>query len=171
MVFSAKKSLFHFVSQVPIYPVICKYLHFHCLSFILMTRPLICSSQILCPMQKPESKAKKKRCKLFKHTPLTKEEMMAFIGSLIPLGIHAVRNYRKAWSESKAQVLIRLHDLMSCQRFELIGSFLHIVTMDHCKRMRWEMIHCERYAHSISISKISVACSTSHSRIRASKGW
>ena len=73
---------------------------------------------------------KKKRCKLFKHTPLTKEEMMAFIGSLILLGIHAVHNYRKAWSESKAQVLIRLHDLMSCQRFELIGSFLHIVTMD-----------------------------------------
>ena len=56
--------------------------------------------------------------------------MMAFIGSLILLGIHAVHNYRKAWSESKAQVLIRLHDLMSCQRFELIGSFLHIVTMD-----------------------------------------
>lgn len=64
---------------------------------------------------------------------------MAFIGSLILLGIHAVRNYRKAWSESKAQVLIRLHDLMSCQHFELIGSFLHIVTMDQEDAMGDEM--------------------------------
>jgi len=29
---------------------------------------------------------------------------------------------------AKAQVLVRLRDLFTCQRFELIGTFLHIVT-------------------------------------------
>ena len=33
--------------------------------------------------------------------------------------------HRKAWSHQKAQVLIRLHDLITCQRFELIGIFIH----------------------------------------------
>jgi len=44
------------------------------------------------------------------------------------LGIHTVRNHRKAWSTARAQVLIRLRDLITCQRFELIGTFLHIVS-------------------------------------------
>ena len=39
-----------------------------------------------------------------------------------------MRNHRKAWSKAKAQVLVRLHDLLTCQRFELIGAFLHLVT-------------------------------------------
>ena len=55
---------------------------------------------------------------------------MAFLGVLILLGIHGVRNYRKAWSEARAQVMIRLNDLMTCQRFELIGCFLHVITSE-----------------------------------------
>ena len=54
--------------------------------------------------------------------------MFAFLGCLILLGIHKVRNHRKAWSHSKAQHLIRLQDLMTCQTFELVGCFLHVVT-------------------------------------------
>lgn len=38
--------------------------------------------------------------------------------------------YRKAWSESRVQYLVRLQELMTCQRFELIGTFLHIVTVE-----------------------------------------
>ena len=41
-----------------------------------------------------------------------------------------MRNYRQAFSEARAQVLIRLHDLMTCQRFEVIGSFIHVVTKE-----------------------------------------
>ena len=41
-------------------------------------------------------------------------------------GIHGVRNYRKAWSEARTQVMIRLNVLMTCQRFELIA--VHIIT-------------------------------------------
>ena len=59
---------------------------------------------------------------------LTKDEIKAFLCALILLGIHKVRNHRKAWSVSKAQHLSRLQDLMTCQRFELIGCFLHVVT-------------------------------------------
>jgi len=62
--------------------------------------------------------------------PLTHAEVMAFWGVLILLGIHNVRNYRKAFSESRAQVLIRLPNLMTCQRFEVIGSFIHVVTKE-----------------------------------------
>ena len=53
--------------------------------------------------------------------PLTHAEVMAFLGVLILLGIHNVCNYHKAFSESRAQVLIRLHDLITCQRFEIRG--------------------------------------------------
>ena len=55
---------------------------------------------------------------------------MAFIGALILLGIHNVRNHRKAWSTNKAQVLYRLRDLLTCQYFELIGTFIHVVTIE-----------------------------------------
>lgn len=41
-----------------------------------------------------------------------KVQLMAFIGALILLGIHNVRNHRKAWSTNKAQVLYRLRDLL-----------------------------------------------------------
>ena len=73
---------------------------------------------------------KKGRYNLFKRKPLTRGVLMAFLGVLILLGIHGVRNYRKAWSEARAQVMIRLNDLMTCQRFELIGCFLHVITSE-----------------------------------------
>lgn len=44
------------------------------------------------------------------------------------LRIHSARNHRKAWSVCKAQHLLKLHDLMTCQRFEIIGCFLHVAT-------------------------------------------
>ena len=44
------------------------------------------------------------------------------------MGVHKVRNHRKAWSVSKVQHPSRLKDLMTCQHFELIGCFLHVVT-------------------------------------------
>ena len=45
---------------------------------------------------------------LFVRKQLTRCVLMAFLGVLILLGIHGVGNYRKAWSVSKAQVMIRL---------------------------------------------------------------
>ena len=58
---------------------------------------------------------KKKRYKLFMKRNFGKVQLMAFIGALILLGIHNVRNHRKAWSTNKAQALYRLHDLLTCQ--------------------------------------------------------
>ena len=73
-----------------------------------------------------------------------KAEIIAFLGALILLGIHSVRNHSKAWSVSKAQHLTKLHDLMTCQRFEIIGCFLHVVKPseeeaaagDHLRKLR-----------------------------------
>lgn len=62
-------------------------------------------------------------------TALTKAVVMAFLGVLILLGILHERNCRKAWSASKAQVMIRLTDRMTCQKFELIGCFIHAVSV------------------------------------------
>ena len=56
-----------------------------------------------------------------------KLHLFAFIGALILLGIHGVRNHRKAWSTARPQVLYRLRDLLTCQLFELIGMFIHVV--------------------------------------------
>lgn len=69
-----------------------------------------------------------KRYHLFMRQKLTTAELKAYLGALLRLGIHSVRNHRKAWSTARAQVLIRLRDLLTCQRFELIGTFLHVVT-------------------------------------------
>jgi hypothetical protein len=85
-------------------------------------------------------RAKPKRYTLFKKRPLSKEELVAFLGALILLGIHSVRNHRKAWSHRKAQLLIRLHDLISCQRFELIGTFLHAVTPEEEEEMKGDRL-------------------------------
>ena len=71
---------------------------------------------------------KKRRYDLFRRRKLEKAEIMALLGTLILLGIHKVRNHRKAWSHAKAQHLVKLKDLMTCQRFEILGCFLHIVT-------------------------------------------
>ena len=73
---------------------------------------------------------KKGRYAIFKKKPLTRGLLIAFLGVLILLGIHGVRNYRKAWSASRAQVMIRLNDLMTCQTFEVIGSFIHAITIE-----------------------------------------
>ena len=83
-----------------------------------------------CTLAYAESKKtqKKKRYDLFSRQPLTKEELMAFFGALILLGIHRVRNHRKAWSSARAQVIVRLSELLTCQRFELLGCFLHVVS-------------------------------------------
>ena len=78
---------------------------------------------------------KKKRYAMFMKRKLTKEELKALIDVLLLLGIHGVRNHRRAWSSSKAQYLTRLHDLMTCQRFELIGCFLHVVTPEEEQQM------------------------------------
>ena len=48
--------------------------------------------------------AKPKRYTLFKKRPFSKEELMAFLGALILLGIHSVRNHRKAWESLKSTV-------------------------------------------------------------------
>ena len=79
---------------------------------------------------------------------MTKAEIYAFLGVLTLLGIHKVRNHRKTWSASKAQYLPKLHNL-TCQRFELIGCFLHVVTPeeeenlagDHLKKLRAYLEH------------------------------
>ena len=48
----------------------------------------------------------------FEKTTFTKEKLMAF----------------NAWSHQNAELLICLYDLITCHRFELIGTFLHAVT-------------------------------------------
>ena len=63
-------------------------------------------------------------------TPFTKDEVYQYLGVRLLLGIHKVRNHRYAWSSKKAQVLVRLGELMTCYRFEIISAFLHIVTPD-----------------------------------------
>ena len=62
--------------------------------------------------------------------PLEKEEIFTFIGALTLLGIHSVRKHLQAWSTKSAQVLVRFSELISCKRYELIGTFLHIVTTE-----------------------------------------
>ena len=64
----------------------------------------------------------------FSKCPMTTEELFRFIGALILLGIHGVQNHRFAWSITKAQYMIRLNELLSCERFEHIGTFLHLIT-------------------------------------------
>ena len=61
---------------------------------------------------------------------VTREVLMAFIGVLLLLGIHNVGNHQKAWRVSKAQYMIRLSDLMTCQTFELIGYFLYVIHVE-----------------------------------------
>ena len=60
--------------------------------------------------------------------PFSKLELFSYIGSLLLLGLHGVRNHRYAWSTKKAQTLVRLSELLTCEQYELIGTFLHLVT-------------------------------------------
>ena len=64
----------------------------------------------------------------FMKVKLQTEEMYAFLGVLLLLGLHKVRNHRYTWSPHKAQVLVRLNQLMTCYCYEVIGTFLHIVS-------------------------------------------
>ena len=66
-------------------------------------------------------------CK-FLRNPFSKAELLSYIGALILLGLHGVHNHRYAWSTKKAQILVRLSELLTCERYEVIGTFLHLVT-------------------------------------------
>ena len=66
--------------------------------------------------------------KRFQRHSLTSDEMMRYLGCLLLLSIISVRNYHLAWSKSSSLHLPRLHRLLSRDRFEAIGAFLHIVT-------------------------------------------
>ena len=61
--------------------------------------------------------------------PLTKEEMICFISSLLLLSLNGVQGYRQAWDKNSSQFMIRLLDFMTRNRFEVIGSFLRLVTL------------------------------------------
>ena len=41
-----------------------------------------------------------------------------------------MRSYRQAWNNKSLQILVRLLDLMSRNRFEAISAFFHVVTSD-----------------------------------------
>ena len=79
-----------------------------------------------------ESKKESKRSmyRQFKMVPLTKEELLRYLGILLLLSINSVRSYRQAWNRKSSQLLVRLHDLMSRNRFEAISAFFHVVTPD-----------------------------------------
>ena len=64
----------------------------------------MCSCTLVCVESKRTEK--KKHYEIFMRRSLTKEELMAFIGALILLGINPVRNHRKAWSCAPAQGIV-----------------------------------------------------------------
>ena len=103
----------------------------------------------------PNREKEKKRYALFKNKPFGAMEVKAFVGALILLGIHSVRNYHKAWSYSKPEVLVRLHDLMPCQQFELIGAFLHVVTTSEEEAMGTDKLRKIRPLHEHIKSRCS----------------
>lgn len=61
-------------------------------------------------------------CKLIKKI-FTKAEFLYYIGVLILLGLRECNGL-----QNKAQTLIRLSELMTCERYKVIGPFLHLVT-------------------------------------------
>lgn len=64
----------------------------------------------------------------FSADQLTNRKMMCFIDGLLLMRINAIRSYRQARDKSSSQYMVRLDQLMSCNRFESMGSFLHVVT-------------------------------------------
>ena len=90
--------------------------------FLLFMRSIGSFNQLLLMLN--IRREKREQIRAFCEKPLTHAEVMAFWGVLVLLGIHSVRNYLKAFSESRTQVLIRLHNLMTCQRFKVIGIVL-----------------------------------------------
>ena len=73
--------------------------------------------------------------KAFTNLPFNKENLFAFVGSLLLLGIHGVNNHRHAWRSNSAQVLVRLDELLSCRSYKVICTFLHLVTPDEESNM------------------------------------
>ena len=53
-----------------------------------------------------------------------------YIGCLLPLSINSVRNYCLAWRKKSSQHLSHLHQMLTGDRFEAIGAFLHVVTRE-----------------------------------------
>jgi hypothetical protein len=68
--------------------------------------------------------------KRFKRHALTHDEMVRYFSCLLLLSINSVQNYRFAWSKKSSQYLCHLHQLLSRDRFEAIGAFLHVVTKE-----------------------------------------
>ena len=66
----------------------------------------------------------------FKRHPLTNDEMMRYLGCLLLLSINSVQIYTQAWNEKSCQYLPSLQCLLTRDRFEVIESFLHVVTVD-----------------------------------------
>ena len=64
----------------------------------------------------------------FMSISFTKLELFSYIGCLLLLSLLGVRNHRYGWSTKKAQTVVRLTELMTCAHYELIGTFLHLVT-------------------------------------------
>lgn len=73
-------------------------------------------------------KNRSKKPNMYKIFKLTPDEMMHYLGCLLLLNINSVRNYHLAWSKKSSQHLTHLHQLLTRDRFEAIGAFLHIVT-------------------------------------------
>ena len=53
-----------------------------------------------------QKEAKQAMYTRFKRTPLTKEELIRYIGVLLLLSVNSVRNFRKAWERKSSQVRI-----------------------------------------------------------------
>ena len=68
--------------------------------------------------------------KRFKRHPLTPDEIMRYLGCLLLLSISSVRNYCSAWSKKSSQHLSHLPRLLTRDRFQAIGAFLHVVTAE-----------------------------------------
>ena len=72
--------------------------------------------------------AKPSMFKRFRYHQLTEDEMRRFVCVLLLLGITGVRSYKHAWSTKNAQHIVRLNELMTRNRFEVISAFFHVVT-------------------------------------------
>ena len=67
---------------------------------------------------------------IFTETNITTTEIFCYVGYLLLLGIHGVRNHRYAGSTKTAQTLITLTELLTCRQYEIIGTFFHLVTLN-----------------------------------------
>ncbi len=93
-----------------------------------------CSAPTLIQSQK--RRARKEGIMFLMKRNVGKSHLFAFMGAILLMRIHNVRNHRKAWSSSEAQVLLHLRDLLTCQLFELIRMFIHLVTPEERQLQR-----------------------------------